>query len=313
MGQLHDSTQGAITAPQRGELGQLCRNLVTVAPFRQVPIGTPEAEPQGNAIMSVRITAAGAVAIASLAFLTAPVSACDERFIKKCERASAAAAAAAAAAAQAQDAAPLAKRKSVKRVQVVASRRSKHTRFAKRTRAPGFAVKREVGMTLASASSRATLLPESALARRFRGFIDPRPIAQNAFEIWRKPHVMAVNLEPPETVPAAEAAPPPPAAETPVQSAASPAATAKQDRIGPKPAVMELSSAEPRPVILPELPIHSSPIAPSNVPAPAIQAVLSEVPAAPIEQPGRFSFPQLFLALCGALGAASALRFVVGA
>ena len=261
--------------------------------------------------MSVRITAAGAVAIASLVFLTAPVSACDERFIKKCERASAAAAAAAAAA-EAQDAAPAAKRKSVKRVQV-AARRSKPARFAKRTRAPGFAVKREGGMTLASASSRATLLPETALARRFRGFVDPRPIAQNAFEIWRKPHLIAVNLEPPETVPGAEAAPPPAAVATPAPSAASPAATAKQDRTAPKPAAMELSSDESRAVILPELPTHSSPNAPGNGPAPAIQAVLSEAPAAPIEQPSRFSFPQLFFALCGALGAASALRFVVGA
>src|SRR6476469_10262135 len=75
------------------ELRQLCRNLVTVMPLRQVPMATPEAEPQGNA-MSVRITAAGAVAFAFLAYLTAPVSACDERYIKKCEKASAAAVAA---------------------------------------------------------------------------------------------------------------------------------------------------------------------------------------------------------------------------
>ena len=258
-------------------------------------------------MISVRITAAGAVAIASLAFLTAPVSACDERYVKKCERASAAAA----AAAEARDVAPVAKRKSVKRVQVVTSRRSKHTRFTKRTRAPGFANK-PAGMTLASESSRPTSLPESALARRFRGFIDPRPIAQNAFEVWRKPHLVALNLELPEAVLAAEAAPPP-VAETPVPPALSIATTAKQDRIAPKPAVMELSSAESRPVILPELPRHAAPIAASIVPAPALQAVLSEAPAAPTEQPGRFSFPQLFLALCGALGAASALRFAVGA
>src|SRR5204862_4941859 len=44
--------------------------------------------------MSVRITAAGAVAIVCLSFLTAPVSACDERYIKKCEKVAAAAAAA---------------------------------------------------------------------------------------------------------------------------------------------------------------------------------------------------------------------------
>ena len=146
-------------------------------------------------MLSVRITAAGAVVVACLAFLTAPVSACDDRYIKKCERASAAA-----AAARRSRAAPAAKRKSAERVQVVASRRAKHMRFAKRTRAPGFAIKREGGMTLASAESRmTTLLPESALARRFRGFIDPRPMAQNSFEALRKPHLVALNLEPPRS------------------------------------------------------------------------------------------------------------------
>jgi hypothetical protein len=268
----------------------------------------PEAEPQGNAMMSVRITAAGAVAVASLAFLTAPVSACDERFIKKCERASAAAA----AAAEAQDTAPAVKRKSVKRVQVVAAQRTKHTRFVKRTRAPGFAVKRDASMTLASAEARAVMLPESALARRFRGFIDPRPIAQNAFEVWRKPHVAAVNLELPETAVAAEPAPAQATAEAPAVPAVSVVTTAKQDRISPKPS-MELASAESRPVVLPELPKHGAPIAASIVPVPAVQAVLSEAPLAPTEpQPGGFGFHQLVLALCGALGAASALRFIAG-
>ena len=36
--------------------------------------------------MCVRITVAGAVAFALLTYLTAPVSACDERYIKKCEK-----------------------------------------------------------------------------------------------------------------------------------------------------------------------------------------------------------------------------------
>src|SRR5689334_25210329 len=114
--------------------------------------------------MSVRITAAGAVALAFLTYLTAPVSACDERYIKKCEKASAAAAAAAA-----EPAAPAAKRKAA-RVHVVASRHVRHIRFAKRARAPAFATR---GRTLTSAESRmTTVAPESALARRFRGFID---------------------------------------------------------------------------------------------------------------------------------------------
>ena len=267
--------------------------------------------------MSVRITAAGAVAFVFLAFLTAPVSACDERYIKKCERASAAAA----GAAEAQATAPVAKRKSARRVQVVASRRSRHTRFTKRTRAPGFTIKRESGMTLASASSRmTTLVPESALARRFRGFIDPRPLAQNAFEALRKPHLVAVNLEPPIASPPAE---PVSDAAPAMAEAAAPAVsvitTAKQDRSAPKPAAIELASAESKPITLPELPppAKSFAFATANAaPAPAVpQAFLSETPpSGPADpQPGRFSIQQLMLALCGALGAASALRFIVGA
>src|SRR5437764_297042 len=105
---------------------------------------------------SVRITAAGAVAFACLSFLTAPVSACDERYVKKCERASAAAAAATEEAA-AGAAAPAAKRKSIARVQSVASRPSRHGRFVKRTHAPRFA-RHQRGPTLASAESRMTTL-----------------------------------------------------------------------------------------------------------------------------------------------------------
>lgn len=308
MGQQHDGTQGDACRAKHLNWGRFAAISSRSCHFAKYPLALPEAEPQGNAMISVRITAAGAVAVVSLAFLTAPVSACDERFIKKCERASAAAA----AAAEAQDSAPVAKRKSVKRVQVIASRRSKHTRFIKRTRAPGFAVKREIGMTLASASSRATALPETALARRFRGFIDPRPIAQNTFEVWRKPHLVAVNLELPDTMPTPDAAAPA-IAETPAQPAAGIVTTAKQDRITPKPAVMELSSAESRPVILPELPRHAAPIAAIMVPMSATQAVLTESPITPAEpQPSGFGFHQLVLALCGALGAASALRFIVG-
>jgi hypothetical protein len=295
-----------------GELGQDCRNLVTVMPFRQVPMGVTEAEPQGNA-MSVRITAAGAVAVALLAFHTAPVSACDERYIKKCEKASAAAA----AAAEPSAAAPAAKRKSAGRVQVVVSRRSKHLRFAKRLRAPGFAVKRERGIELASAEARATtLMPESALARRFRGFINPLPIAQNSFEALRKPHVVAVNLEPPMSAPVEMAA-----AEVPVAALApapAPVATAKQDRIAPKPApVMEFASAESKPVTLAEPAAPKPAVFAAANAAPATiapQAFVSETPPLAPETPqSRFSIHQLVLALCGALGAASALRFIVGA
>lgn len=309
MGQQRDRKQGEGGSASRCELGRLCRNAVTVMPFRQVPIGTPKAEPQGNAMISVRITAAGAVAVASLAFLTVPVSACDERFIKKCERASAAAA----VAAETQELAPIAKRKFVKRAHVVASRRVKHTRMIKRVRAPGFA-NREPGMTLASESSRPVTLAESALSRRFRGFIDPRPLAQNAFEAWRKPHLAAFNLEPSESAPAVESIETAPARAETAPLPAAVVTTAKQDRIVPKPAAMELAAVETRPVVLPELPHYGAPIAASMVPTPALQAVLSEAPSAPTDPlPSRFGFHQLFFALCGALGAASALRFIVGA
>jgi len=263
---------------------------------------------------SVRITATGAVAVWLLAFLTAPVSACDERFIKKCERASAAAV----AAAETQATAPTAKRKSSGRVHVVASRHA-NLRAARRMRAPRFAVKRE-RMRLASAESRAvTLVPDSPLARRFRGFLNPVPMAQNAFEALRKPHIVDMNLEPVAAVPPAEAAEVP-VAEPPPGAAASGAVvitTAKQDRIAPKPApAMELASAESRPVTLPAAPPKPALIATANAAAaPAVpQTFVSEAPPLPADPPvNRFSIHQLVLALCGALGAASALRFIVGA
>lgn len=266
---------------------------------------TPEAEPQGNA-MSVRITAAGAVAVAFLSFLTAPVSACDERYIKKCERTSAAAAVAADQ--------PVAKRTSAGRVRVIVSRRARQLRFAKRLRAPGF-TRRERGMVLASGESRMVQSPpESPLARRFRGFIDPQPMAQNAFEALRKPHLAAVNLEPPLASPADTA--PVAAAEPPAepQAPAPAVTTAKQDRVAPKPA-MELAAAESKPVTLAPAPAKPALIASASAAPSVPQAFVSEAPPPAPDQPpsSRFSIHQLVIALCGALGAASALRFIVGA
>ena len=112
----------------------------------------------------------------------------------------------------------------------------------------------------------------------------------------------------------------PVAAEEPAAPAAvSVTTTAKQDRIAPKPAAMELASAESRPVVLPEPPppAKSFEFAAANAasaPA-ALQTFVSETPplASTGPQPSRFSIHQLVLALCGALGAASALRFIVGA
>jgi hypothetical protein len=262
--------------------------------------------------MCVRITAAGAVAFALLAYLTAPVSACDERFIKKCEKA-----AAAAAGSSEEPATPAAKRKSAGRVHVVTSRRAKHMRLAKRTRAPAFATRG--GMTLTSAESRMTTAnPESALARRFRGFINPTPIAQNAFEALRKPHLVALNLEPPG---AASQDMAPVVAEAPAQAPAAPApvVAAKQDRIAPQPPAapptMELASAESKRVTLPDpAPAKPAFVAAANA-APATPQAFFSAAAPQPDQPPSSGFPvhQLVIALCGALGVAGALRFVVGA
>lgn len=250
--------------------------------------------------MSVRITAAGAVAFTILAFLTAPVSACDERYIKKCERASAAEAAAAE-----EPSAPAAKRKSAGRVQLVISRHGK-VRFQKRTQAPRFASRDRTAP--ASAESRVTaLVPESALARRFRGFIDPRPISQNAFEVWRKPHATPLNLEPP-VVAAVENEPITVAEQVQVQA---PVEAAKQDRIAAQP--MELASAESKPVVLPQLPPSPPVVAQAATVPLAAQAFVTQAQPPSDPQPGHFSIHQLVIALCGALGAAGALRFIVGA
>ena len=255
--------------------------------------------------MSVRITAAGAVAIVSLSFLTAPVSACDERYIKKCERASATVAAAE------QQGTPVAKRKFAGRVHVVASRRVRHIQFVKRARAPEFATRGRTVLT--SAESRMTTSPpESALARRFRGFIDPTPLAQNSFEALRKPHIVALNMEPPVALPAEAvpvAAPSAPETRAPVVATVA----TKQDRVAPQPQ-MELASAESRRVTLPDAPPAKPAVAVANA-APAPQAFVTAASPQPADPPQPSGFPvhQLVIALCGALGAASALRFIVGA
>jgi hypothetical protein len=194
-------------------------------------------------------------------------------------------------------------------VHVIVSRRSKQLRFAKRLEAPRFAARGH--MVLASAESRMTIAPETPLARRFRGFIDPQPMAQNAFEALRKPHVVAVNLEPPLSLPAEPA---PVAAAAPDEPQAQVAVVAKQDRVAPAPA-FELASAESKPVTLSEpAPAKPAPVATANATPPLPQAFMSEAPPASDQpQPSRFSMHQLVIALCGALGAASALRFIVGA
>ena len=71
---------------------------------------------------------------------------------------------------------------------------------------------------------------------------------------------------------------------------------------------MELASAESRPVTLAAQP--AEPVA-APQPLATMQASLTAPP--PADSPSRFSIHSLVLALCGALGAASALRFIVGA
>jgi hypothetical protein len=276
-------------------------------------------------MVSVRVTAAGAVIVLSLAYFTAPVSACDDRYAKKCEKA----AAVEAVAGEQAESAP-AKRRIVRRVRLVASTSGKRTRLVTRTHAPGFTVTRERRMTLASDSARlTTLAPESALARRFRGFIDPQPIADNAFEALRKPHLVALNMEPAAAMSVGSIAAPETAeaATKTADNTASIAAAVKQDRIAP------VASADQAPTISRQVALTDAlaakPVAqaeavaspvlavvPQGSAAPQVmpQAILTEAPPAkPADEPGRFPVHKLVLALCGALGAASALRFIVRA
>ena len=198
-------------------------------------------------MLSVRVTAAGAVFVVCLSFLTAPARACDDRFIKKCEKASAAAAAAEEAASE-----PSARRGS-KRVKVVASRSAKHSRFVKRTQAPRFASRGARGLVLASASERPVALrSESPLARRFRGFIDPQPIAQNAFEALRRPHLIALDFEAAAIVPPVEAADATPRPSLRRLRQSRPRRRRSRTSSPSRPQ-MELASAQSRPVRLPDL------------------------------------------------------------
>jgi hypothetical protein len=77
---------------------------------------------------------------------------------------------------------------------------------------------------------------------------------------------------------------------------------------------MALASAESRPVTLGEPAVPAAAVVAQNEQAaPALaQAYVSEAPPAKDPAPGRFPVHQLVIALCGALGAASALRFIVG-
>ena len=269
-------------------------------------------------MLSVRITAAGAVFVCCLSFLTAPARACDDRYFNGCEKA------AAAAATDETSAAPT---RRGKRVKVVTASRSRHVRLTRSRKAPRFAARlarRSAREDVAAVSPPST----SPMARRFRGFIDPQPISQNAFEALRKPHLLSLDFGAAPVLPivdvAAAAPPPAPAAAEPAPAPppTSVATTQKQDRLVVKPVSllsagsMELASAESRPVTLPPAPPPAAATAvaaaPAAAPAAAALTIVTQSPPAE-PQKGKFSFHGLVLALCGALGAASALRFIVGA
>jgi len=269
-------------------------------------------------MLGVRITAAGAVLVCCASFSTAPARACDERYFNKCDKAAAESAA--------DETAGPSRR--ARRVKVVATTRSRHARLVHHRQAPRFAahlprrVASEEGVELAVPS-------DSPMARRFRGFIDPQPIAQNAFEQMRRPRLMSLDFDTAAIIPVVDLAtmvlPPAPAADLPPAPAPAPAraatvtTTPKQDRLVAKPAAlrpaaakpdvfMELASAESRPVTLAPAPAGAA----APVPAAAAPTIVTEAPPAD-PQKSKFSFHGLVLALCGALGAASALRFIVGA
>jgi hypothetical protein len=258
-------------------------------------------------MLSVRITAAGAVFICCLSYLTAPARACDDRYIKKCEKAAAAEFAAEEAAAT-----PGAKRSS-KRVKLVASRQSRHMRLVRHRQAPRFATRIARRVAFDDSAERRAALPDTPMARRFRGFVDPQPMSQNAFEALRKPHLVSLDFDAAAIVPVVDVAEAARLAPADVSAAAPPAAvttTPKQDRLVAKPGtLMELASAESRPITLP--PAKAVAPEPSAAAAPVVMTEAAPAPAEP--QNGKFSFHGLVLALCGALGAASALRFIVGA
>jgi len=268
-------------------------------------------------MLSVRVAAAGAVASVFAFLLTVPASACDfDRYQKKCDREI--------AAREQADGAPVAQRRSAKRARITQAQRVRPARADRRVRsAPRFATRRDDGMKPSAASTRTAHLPESAMTRRFRGFIDPRPVGDNAFESMRKPHLnahdfhAAMILQPVQVAQAAliTASDAPAAAVTrPKQDrvvATAPAAAKPAAPAAPAaPATMTLASAESKTVVL--APLASKPAAAPPVAPPAVmQASVIETggPAGP----NPFSIHTLVLALCGALGAASALRFIVGA
>lgn len=235
---------------------------------------------------SVRMLAAGAVVLFALPFMTAPVRACDDRFIKKCEAESEAA-----FNAEQPVAFPAPKRKTP-RAHATFEKPSAHRthappRFIARTRPAA-----PEPMTLASDEQHAVAAPESPMARRFRGFIDPQPMTLNTFEALRRPRLDAEHLTPAATLQANDAI-----------------AVSDDASIGP-----DLSTAVVPAAVVTEPPPQAAAqpvaLAEAGMPAPVFaQAVESPDDG----KPSGFPVHKLVLTLCAALGVASALRFIVRA
>ena len=230
---------------------------------------------------SVRMLATGVVVLSSLSCLTAPARACDDRYIDKCE-----AEAAAVFAAEQPNALPAARRKVTRVRSVVAAEKPAAPVFVKRTRParldPPAAAQPNEPFRLASEEQRAVAAPESPLARRFRGFIDPQPIVNNPFEALRKPRLDTAHLAPAPTIPSSEEV-----------------AVAADDEIV---VVADASSATAKPV-------PAAAVTTATAPAPAF----AETAQAPANESGGFPLHKLALTLCVALGVAGALRFIVRA
>ena len=234
---------------------------------------------------SVRMLAAGAVALLALPMLAAPVRAdCDDRFIRKCETESEAAF----NADQATNPTTPTRRRTP-RVKAAFEKgepqRARPTRMITRTRpAP------EPSVAAAPDVERPAALADLPLRRRFRGFIDPHPLTLNSFEELRKPRLDAEHLVPALTIPAADMS----------------GVAADDEILPPDPPAAVAATIEPAPTVA-----QAVPPLPAAAPLPA--PVMAEMQPADDGKPGGFPFHKLVLTLCAALGVAGALRFIVRA
>ncbi len=177
----------------------------------------------------------------------------------------------------------------------------------RRRKASVIVQQRRKGASLASVSSQSTT-SESAIQRRFRGFVAKTSMANNAFEVMRKPRLDSSHMAP-AAIRTAMVAPSMDegAASVVPQNAQGPAvqAVAAQTAVAPSAGSETTGSTGFQLASAGEVIVSEPPV---TKPAQVVET------AQPAEKPGD-SLPlrELFLALCGALTAASALRFVVGA